>query len=183
MFQGWRFSLARREWRVRFSSSPPLLTNLLRFMEQKIYQCGFYVMIGLILGVVISLSVFRRPMHIINPVTTDTIVVTDTQFVKLSDKTLMDQLKKHGIKHPHIVLAQAKLETGGYKSKVLRTHNNLFGLRKQGKYRRFNNWNESIIAYRDLVQYKYKGGDYYHFLHNLGYAEDPEYIRKLKGLS
>ena len=152
-------------------------------MEQKIYQCGFYVMIGLILGVIISLSVFKRPMHIINPVTTDTIVVTDTQFVKLSDKTLMDQLKKHGIKHPHIVLTQAKLETGGYKSKVLRTHNNLFGLRKQGKYRRFNNWNESIIAYRDLVQYKYKGGDYYHFLHNLGYAEDPEYIQKLRKLS
>ena len=79
MFQGWRFSLARREWRVRFSSGPLLLTNLLRFMEQKIYQCGFYVMIGLILGVVLSFSIFRRPMHIINPVTTDTIVVSDTQ--------------------------------------------------------------------------------------------------------
>ena len=31
MFQGWRFSLARREWRVRFSSGPQLVFAFISF--------------------------------------------------------------------------------------------------------------------------------------------------------
>ena len=34
-------------------------------------------------------------------------------------------------------------------------------------------------AYKDYVQYKYKGGDYLLFLKRIGYAEDPDYIIKV----
>ena len=46
----------------------------------------------------------------------------------------MAELKLNKIQHPEIVLAQARLETGGYTSKVCGTCNNLFGLRKGDSY-------------------------------------------------
>lgn len=98
----------------------------------------------------------------------------------LSDNTLMKELKKENIQYPKIVLAQAKLETGNYTSKVSKTHNNLFGLRKGNKYRHFKHWSESVKAYKKLIQSRYNGGNYYVFLEKIGYAEDGTYVNKLK---
>jgi peptidase, M23 family len=98
----------------------------------------------------------------------------------LSDNTLMKELKKENIQYPKIVLAQAKLETGNYTSKVSKTHNNLFGLRKGNKYRHFKHWSESVKAYKKLIQSRYNGGNYYVFLEKIGYAEDETYVNKLK---
>ena len=97
-----------------------------------------------------------------------------------TDQQVYDELVKCNIKHPKIVLAQAKLETGDYTSNLSRKHGNLFGLKGRKGYAKFNNWKESVVAYRDWVQYKYKGGDYYAFLKKIGYASDPRYIEKIK---
>ena len=98
----------------------------------------------------------------------------------LNDSTLMAELVKNDIKCPQIVLAQAKLETGNYKSKLCRVHGNLFGLNSRKGYRRYNHWTESVKAYKKLIQSRYKGGDYYAFLTKIRYAKDQNYIRKLK---
>ena len=97
-----------------------------------------------------------------------------------TDQQVYDELKKYNVKYPQIVLAQAKLETGNYTSTLCKKHGNLFGLKRKGGYAKFNNWQESVKAYRDWVQYKYKGGDYYVFLKKIGYASDPKYIIKVK---
>ena len=97
-----------------------------------------------------------------------------------TDQQVYDELKKCNVKYPQIVLAQAKLETGNYTSTLCKKHGNLFGLKRKGGYAKFNNWQESVKAYRDWVQYKYKGGDYYVFLKKIGYASDPKYIIKVK---
>ena len=97
-----------------------------------------------------------------------------------TDQQVYQELLKYNIKHPEIVLAQAKLETGNYTSTLCKKHGNLFGLKRKGSYAKFNNWRESVKAYRDWVQYKYKGGDYYVFLKKIGYASDPKYIIKVK---
>ena len=97
-----------------------------------------------------------------------------------TDQQVYDELKKYDVKYPQIVLAQAKLETGNYTSTLCKKHGNLFGLKRKGGYAKFNNWQESVKAYRDWVQYKYKGGDYYVFLKKIGYASDPKYIIKVK---
>ena len=97
-----------------------------------------------------------------------------------TDQQVYNELKKYNIKHPHIVLAQAKLETGNYKSKLCRVHGNLFGLNSRKGYRRYNHWTESVKAYKKLIQSRYKGGDYYAFLTKIRYAKDQNYIRKLK---
>lgn len=89
------------------------------------------------------------------------------------------------IKHPQIVVAQAILETGNFKSDKCVKDNNLFGLynSRRKQYFKFNHWTDCIQAYRDKIQYRYKDKEnYYDFLIRIGYAEDPEYVIKLKSI-
>ena len=98
---------------------------------------------------------------------------------ELTIPNLVEEIRRNGIKYPKIVLAQAILETGWFKSSVCRNKHNLFGLTnpRTGEYYEFTHWTESVRAYYTKVQYRYKGGNYLLWLKNIGYAEDPGYIR------
>ena len=100
------------------------------------------------------------------------------------DSNVYSEIVAQEIYHPDIVLAQAKLETGNYKSKACKVYNNLFGLRRpDGSYYKFNSWQESVKAYKDWVQNKYTPpNDYYDFLDSIGYAEDESYTDKLRDM-
>lgn len=95
---------------------------------------------------------------------------------------------KHGIKYPDIVTAQSVLETGYYKSDLCKQNNNLFGLYNSNRreYYKFNTWEESILGYKNLVEYKFADTldlskeNYLKFLENLPYAMDQDYIKKVK---
>ena len=76
----------------------------------------------------------------------------------------LKELERQNVPHAKIVLAQSKLETGGYTSKVCKTHNNIFGIRKNNKYKRYDNYLDCIADYKKHISSKYKGGDYYVFL-------------------
>lgn len=103
---------------------------------------------------------------------------------ELTVENLYAALKKHGIKFPKIVLAQALLETGNFKSRVCKEQNNLFGLRHSKGYYSFDHWEESVIAYRDWVQYKHrKGEEYYTFLKRIKYAASSNYIYKVREIA
>lgn len=109
----------------------------------------------------------------------------DLEDRELTLDNLYKAMDKEGVKFPKIVAAQALLETGHFGSKVCLELNNLFGLRRpsDGSYYAFNNWEESVVAYRDYVQYKYTDGDYYRFLKQIGYAEDKHYVEKVKRIA
>lgn len=100
---------------------------------------------------------------------------------ELTIPNLYQEIIRNGIQHPRIVLAQAILETGWFRSPLCRNRHNLFGLTnpKTGKYYEFSHWTESVRAYYTKVQYKYKGGNYLLWLQNIGYAEDPRYVREV----
>lgn len=100
---------------------------------------------------------------------------------ELTVDNLYKALDKYDVKFKKIVVAQAILETGHFSSVLCVQSHNIFGLRhpSDGSYYVFNNWEESVKAYKDDVQYKYTGGDYYAFLTNIGYAQDPQYARKV----
>lgn len=114
----------------------------------------------------------------------DTLVIRDTVLVQippLSRESVLAELKKQNVPHYNIVLHQSLLETGHYTSKLSKTHNNIFGIRKNSKeYQKYDSYIDCIADYKLLISSKYKGGDYYTFLMNIGYAEDEEYINKLK---
>lgn len=105
----------------------------------------------------------------------------DESLPELTIPNLLGEIKKNGIKYPKIVLAQAILETGWFKSFVCRNKHNLFGLTnpRTKDYYEFNHWTESVKAYYTKVQYRYKSGNYLLWLKKIGYAEDPGYIRAL----
>ncbi len=103
---------------------------------------------------------------------------------ELTIPNLYKEIIRNGILYPKIVLAQAILETGWFRSSVCRNKHNLFGLTnpRTGKYYEFNHWTESVRAYYTKVQYKYKGGNYLFWLDEIGYAEDPDYIIAVENL-
>lgn len=100
---------------------------------------------------------------------------------ELTIPNLLAEIKRNGIRHPKIVLAQAILETGWFKSSVCRNKHNLFGLTnpRTGKYYEFNHWTDSVRAYYTKVQYRYKGGNYLRWLDKIGYAEEKTYVRAI----
>lgn len=165
-------------------------------MRKQIYQNGFYLVVGIILGMASMLLVPSKTAA--NPTNTvQTVIVKDSK-VKSKDSTvkhvikhkkvlneanLKEEIAKHNIPHGNIVLAQAKLESGNFKSKLTKTHNNIFGLKKGNNYKKYSHWTECVKDYKARISSKYKGGDYYKFLNKIGYASHPEYTNILKRMS
>jgi flagellum-specific peptidoglycan hydrolase FlgJ len=98
--------------------------------------------------------------------------------------------KQDSLQHKEIVLRQAVLETGWFKSYNCKNRHNLFGFRwkpwvsennKMG-YIIFDTWEESVDYYVRWQGRHYEGGDYYTFLKDVGYATSPTYVEKLKGI-
>ena len=88
----------------------------------------------------------------------------------------------YNIQHSDVVVSQAILETGNFKSDLCLNQNNLFGLynSRRDEFFSFDHWTKSVKAYRDKIQYRYYSGDYYEWLQEIGYAEDTCYVSKLK---
>lgn len=165
------------------------------------YHCIYCLCIGFFIGYIWNISK-KEPntkdkieikMNVIkDSVVFDTMTIkkevitkklTSNRALPLNEKNLKKVLNDNNVHHAPIVLAQAKLETGNFSSKVCKTKNNLFGLRKGNSYRSYSHWSESVKAYKKLIQSRYKGGNYYYFLNKIGYAGDKSYTTKLKGLT
>ena len=155
-------------------------------MKQKVFN----VLISLVVGVLGAIQVHScskrdKPPEIKVVLHINNKEIQPDFFNKLPQEGLMEALEYYDIKHPQIVYAQAVLETGHFKSDLCLNGNNLFGLydSKNHRYYTFDHWKDCIIAYKEMIQYKYKDGDnYLNFLKEIGYAEDSEYICKLKEL-
>ena len=170
-------------------------------MKQQIYQNGFYLMIGLILGALITIISVPKSSPKPSENTIRIEMVKDSAKVTSKDKNvkvaqvkpvakpkvlnetnLRAELIKNNIPHANIVLAQAKLETGNFKSDLVRTHQNIFGLKKGNRYRRYSHWTECVEDYKKCISNRYNGGSYYAFLDRIGYSSHPDYIKLLKGM-
>lgn len=113
---------------------------------------------------------------------------------EFSEEKLISKLKELNFKFPHIVLAQAKLETAHFKSKMFNENNNLFGMKQavtrintaggtQHGHAYYDTWTESVYdyaLYSSTYLHKLKSeSDYFSYLSS-SYAEDPNYILKLQ---
>lgn len=143
------------------------------------------LIIGWIVGGLIVLSLYHQPKE---DIIEGTVKLQQPEFFLNANPSifsLKQACEYYDIQHSDIVIAQAILETGHFRSNICKTKNNLFGLYNSSKneYFSFNHWSESIEAYKKMVQYKYKEGDYYKWLDTIGYAADPLYIDKLKRIN
>lgn len=113
----------------------------------------------------------------------------------VTDETALYFMQQIGIEHPHIVLAQMKLESGNYTSKLALENNNYFGMKQPRKrattsigekngYASYKSWVHSVLDYA-LWQKEYASKlTENKYLDSLGsYAEDKNYTLKIKKLS
>lgn len=148
----------------------------------------FYgVMLGIVTGGLLCLWDGKQPEQVIVEQEPFPIKLEQPEFF-LEDtpniELVLQACEYYNVHHSDIVVAQAILETGHFKSNNCLKGNNLFGLYNSHKkeFFKFNHWTESVEAYRDKVQYKYSSGDYYQWLEDVGYAEDSLYTYKLRNI-
>ena len=155
-----------------------------------IYRIKDFIKVALIIGICMVSITFIYQLegkagpsnHDVTP-PPDTTTSVPAFLERPAREGLKEALSHYDIVCPEIVYAQAVLETGHFKSVGCLKHHNLFGLydSKAKRYCRFNHWTESVIAYKEWIQKRYKPPeDYYRFLQRIGYAKDPRYIHKLK---
>ena len=126
---------------------------------------------------------------------------TKTLILNEKDEFTSDKLKQFilelNIKFPHIVYAQAKLESRNFKSRIFRENHNLFGMKvarkrpttnkgEQYNHAYFDSWKDCVVDYA-FYQAAYLSDlktehEYLEYL-KLNYAEDGKYIQKVKQLS
>lgn len=121
------------------------------------------------------------PVTVIKYITKyDTITVPED--IKLNDSSIIKELVKNDVMQVNVALAQAKLETGYYKSKVCKENKNLFGIKyHKCKYVKGDKNNHaSYHTYKDNIKcYAHVQKRY---LQNIDgkYAEASDYIQTLK---
>lgn len=136
--------------------------------------CGFAV-----LGYVVS----PGEILLTNHVEYENVPMIIKQDLEFSEDRLWQLLAEMNVRFPHIVVAQARIESGHYRSKIFRTNNNLFGMKiskgrctthkgTQYGHALYTSWQESVIDYaffqtsylRDLKSesqyYEYLGAHY-----------------------
>lgn len=113
---------------------------------------------------------------------------------EFSEHILINKIKELNLPFPHITLAQAKLETGDYTSKIFKENHNLFGMKEarvrvnlakgtQYNHAYYNDWEESILDYAYwYASYarKCKTEDELYQLLDAQYAEATYYVQSLK---
>ncbi|NBK22752.1 MAG: hypothetical protein EOM68_12070 [Spirochaetia bacterium] len=113
-------------------------------------------------------------------------------YLPFSEERLALYLDQHNLPKD-ILMAQARLETGYYTSRIFVESNNLFGMRhpriretrslgSQYGHAYYDHWTDSVDDY--ILWYTYfenrYDGCYFAFLNGVGYAEDRQYTKKLK---
>jgi hypothetical protein len=111
-----------------------------------------------------------------------------------SPSNVLATMNEIGILYPDIVMAQAKIETGHFTSKVFRENNNLFGMKlprqrsttaigEQYNHAEYTSWRQSVIDYKlwqDEVLTKVKSRRaYLRYLHE-NYATNKQYVNLIK---
>ena len=113
-----------------------------------------------------------------------------------TEEKFINKIKQLNLNYPHIVYAQAMLESGNFTSKIFRENNNMFGMKQarvrinlakstQYNHAYFETWEDCLLDFafhRATYFSKLKTEqDYYNYLGKY-YAEDPSYVSKLKSM-
>lgn len=145
-----------------------------------------YVLLGLLIGLGIGFYSVPKPktpnINMRLEIKGDTVKTIKKTLSVLNEKTLREELVKNNIPHKDIVLAQAKLESAHFKSSLVHTNQNIFGLKKGNKYRKYSHWTECVKDYKKCISDRYTGGNYYTFLIRIGYSENKDYVDILKDM-
>lgn len=137
------------------------------------------------------LMVDKVELNVLTEGTTNIEVSGKVEFTK---DNLISYIKQLNIAHPHIVLAQAQLETGDFTSKIFKENHNLFGMKQarqrgttargtQYNHAYYSDWRESVLdyaLYSNRYLYELRTDEQYLAYLGQNYAEDKRYVQILK---
>ena len=126
-------------------------------------------------------------------ITAEDVLLVNSQNEFTEDK-FISMLDEINLPYPHITLAQAKLESGDYSSRIFKENHNLFGMKEarvrinlargtQYSHAYYKNWEESVLDYAFwYASYARKCRTENEFFQLLDqqYAEDSQYVSSLK---
>ncbi len=154
------------------------------------------LIIALCLSIILSLGLgfLAIPDGNIEDLTPEEKLIVIREEKEFSEEKLIEKIHRLNFKFPHIVLAQAKLESGNFKSAIFLENHNMFGMREarlranlaKGTNRShayYDSWEDSLLDYA-LYYSTYLGrlrteSEYFQYLQQ-SYAEDPSYVKRLK---
>lgn len=167
-------------------------------MSEKItkdrYSVGWWIVIAIVTGYLffnVPISEDSKKLEIVEVTTVyKECIENGTEF---SEQRLWEYLQSLSISHPHIVFAQARLETGNFTSTIFKENNNLFGMKRayfrpstsiglNRGHAKYKNWKDSVLdfaLYKAYVAKDLTEKEYYALLSS-SYAEDPLYTNKVK---
>ena len=154
----------------------------LNFLKTILAICTLFLFLGL--------AIPTQKEYITN---TETVLIVD-DLNEFSEEKLIEEINKLNFKFPHIVLAQAILETGHYKSKIFKENNNLFGMKEarvrlnlakgtQYGHAYYDDWQESVTDYAlwySTFAYRCKSEKQLYKLLDKQYAEADAYVSSLQ---
>mgnify|MGYP003629535209 FL=1 len=124
---------------------------------------------------------------------TENVLIVDDEN-EFNEERLIDEINKLNFRFPHIILAQARLESGNFSSKIFIENHNLFGMKEarvrlnlakgtQHGHAYYNSWEESITDYAlwySTYAYKCKSEKQLYKLLDKQYAEATNYVTSLQ---
>lgn len=145
-------------------------------------------------GIIVGLLIYRlNQVKYISEETKAIIISESNKQNEFSPQKLKAYILELNVKFPHIVYAQARLESGNFKSEIFKTNHNLFGMKvatrrpttnkgEENGHAYYDNWKESVVDYA-FYQAQYLSdvkteADYLQYLH-ASYAEAPNYVEQL----
>jgi uncharacterized FlgJ-related protein len=149
---------------------------------------------GAAVGLLLVFGFTSNPANEVQNLSQEEKLIVVREYNEFSETKLIEKITELNFKYPYIILAQAKLESGYFKSTIFLENNNMFGM-KQAKLRAnlakgtnrnhayYDTWQDCILDYA-LYYSTYLSdirteGEYFEYLRQ-NYAEDKTYVQRLK---
>jgi len=150
--------------------------------------------LGAAVGLLLVFGFTSNPANKAQNLSQEDKLIVIREYNEFSENKLIEKITELNFRYPHIILAQAKLESGHFKSTIFLENNNMFGM-KEVKLRAnlakgtnrghayYETWQESVIDYALYYSSYLRSinteGEYFEYLRQ-NYAEDPTYVQRLK---
>jgi len=140
--------------------------------------------------------VFNNKIEYMSQETKAIIIRENDKANEFTPERLKAYILELNIKFPHIVYAQAIQESGHFKKPIFTRNHNLFAIKRafqrpstnkgeENGHAYYDDWKESVVDYAFLQSsfiYNIRSeAEYFQYLQQ-NYAEDPNYVMKLKSI-
>jgi uncharacterized FlgJ-related protein len=149
---------------------------------------------GAAVGLLLVFGFTSNPANEVQNLSQEEKLIVVREYNEFSETKLIEKITELNFKYPYIILAQAKLESGHFKSTIFLENNNMFGM-KEAKLRAnlakgtnrghayYETWQESVIDYALYYSSYLRSikteGEYFEYLRQ-NYAQDLTYVQRLK---